>query len=268
MRLLVLPLFIAGALAPACQVSADNVAFFYAVEKDFETLKAQAQPVGQPIKVGNRSIAVLQIKAHKVYAVKMGSGAVETAASAQALLARIKCDYGFSVGPVGALSDKLKVGSWHRVGETVSYQKGSWTKSGFQLSESSSLVLKYETNKFKLPELFERLDTIKVASGEMFIAADNFRSQLRDTTGCDAVDMNLFGLVTVCNDHRLPLVCWRVVSDKADDNASEDFRKFVSSYDGAGGKAVAEGISNLPANPNSPESYPNLKKALSDETPN
>lgn len=97
----------------------------------------------------------------------------------------------------------------------------------------------------------------------MFIASDNFRAQLPDTTGCDAVDMNLFGLLTVCNDHHLPLTCWRMVSDKADDNASEDFRKFVGSYDGAGGKAIAELISNLPANPNSPESYPNLNKALS-----
>ena len=75
--------------------------------------------------------------------------------------------------------------------------------------------------------------------------------------------MNLFGLATVCADHQLPLTCWRIASDRADDNASEDFRKFVAGYDGAGGKAVAEIIKNLPANPNSPDTYQNIKKLLS-----
>ncbi|MGI8966140.1 MAG: hypothetical protein ACR2H1_08665 [Limisphaerales bacterium] len=243
---------------------ADTIAFFYALDKDFDALKTQADPAGQSIKVGTRNLAVLQIKTHKVYGVKMGSGAVETAASAQALLARVKCDAAFSVGPVGALSDKLKIGSWHCVGEAVNYQKGSWTKSGFQLSPLSTTSLQTNsTEKFKLPELFQKLDVIKVASGEIFIASDDYRSQLRETTGAEAVDMNLFGLTAVCADHYLPLTCWRVVSDKANDNASEDFRKFVGSYDGAGGKAVAELIANLPANPNSPTSYPNLNKALS-----
>ncbi len=246
------------------QVRGDTIAFFYALDKDFEALKAQAESAGQPIKVGSRNIAVLQIKTHKVYAVKMGSGAVETAVSAQGLLSRMKCDAGFSVGPVGALSDKLKIGSWHRVEVVANFQRGSWTKSGFQLSPPSATSLQTNlTDKFKLPELFQKLEAIKVASGEIFIASGNYRTQVRETTGADAVDMNLFGLITVCADHHLPLHCWRVVSDKADDNASEDFRKFVENYDGAGGKALAELIANLPPNPNSPQSYPNLNKALS-----
>lgn len=76
--------------------------------------------------------------------------------------------------------------------------------------------------------------------------------------------MNLFGLVTVCADHRLPLVGWRIVSDHANDIASEDFKKFVANYGGAGGKAVAEIIKNLPTNPNSLDAYPNLRKILSE----
>lgn len=244
---------------------ADTVAFFYALDNDFQTLKTQAQSVGQPLKVGSRSLAVLQIGAHRVYAVKMGSGAVETAASAQALLARVRCDEAFSVGPVGGLSDKLKIGAWYQVGEIIGYQKGSWTKTGFQLSANAEWKL---TNAFTgiLPDLFQKLINIKVASGEIFVASDNYRAQLHETTGADAVDMNLFGLATVCADHQLPLTCWRIASDHADDNASDDFKKFVANYDGVGGKAIAEIIKNLPANPNSPETYPNLRKILSEQS--
>jgi len=256
-------LFCLGHLA-VCHGRADTIAFFYALDSDFQALKREAQPVGQPLKVGTRSIAALQISAHRVYAVKMGSGAVETATSVQALLARVRCDAAFSVGPVGGLSDKLKAGSWSRVAEVVCYQKGSWTKTGFQLSPSSVVSLRSNAlDTVSLPEPFRALGTIKVASGEVFIASDSYRTQLRESTGADAVDMNLFGLVTVCADYRLPLVCWRVVSDRADDNASENFRRFVAGYDGAGGKAVAQIIKTLPVNPNSPMAYPNLQKALS-----
>jgi len=120
--------------------------------------------------------------------------------------------------------------------------------------------------KVTVPELFERVDTFKVASGEVFVASQDYRSQLHETTGADAVDMNLFGLVSACNDNRLPLICWRVVSDRADDQASEDFRKFVGTYDGAGGKAVAKVIEALPDDPSSPVTYPNINRALSEPT--
>jgi adenosylhomocysteine nucleosidase len=247
-----------------CNSRADTVAFFYALDKDLETFKASAQPLDQPLKVGSRTIPVFRLNAHRVYCVKMGAGAVETATSAQALLARIPCDEAFSVGPVGMLSDTVKTGCWYRVGQVICYQKGSWTKAGFQ----SAPAIKLEgtnngTNQAMGPELFKNLATITVASGEMFIASDNYRQQLHELTGADAVDMNLFGLLAVCTDQRVPLVCWRIVSDHADDHASEDFQQFVSTYDGAGGTAIANVIQNLPANPNSPNAYPNINRILS-----
>lgn len=97
--------------------------------------------------------------------------------SVRELLARIHCDEAFSVGPVGELSDKLKVGTWCQVGEVISYQKGSWTKTGFQLSANAGMNL---TNALaeKLPVLFQNLERIKVASGEILslptITARNF----------------------------------------------------------------------------------------------
>ena len=246
---------------------AENVAFFYALDQDFQALKSQTQPVGQPLKSGGRTISVLQLKSHRVYAVKMGSGAVETALSAQALLARVHCEVAFSVGPVGSLSDKSRVGSWLRVREVVPYQKGAWTKMGFQMPSSATLSLTNEMPmKLTLPELFINLDNVKVASGEVFVSSDDYRAQLRETTGAEVVDMNLFGLVTACQDNHLPLVCWRVISDLANDQASEDFRKFASTYDGAGGKAVEKIIEALPADPNSPAAYPNINRVLADPT--
>lgn len=243
---------------------ADNVAFFYALDADFSALKVEGIVARQPIKVGEHAIQVVSLGKHKVYAIKMGSGAVETAVSTQALLARFRCDRAYSLGPVGAISDDLTVGKWFRVKSFTAYQKGSWSNSGFQLNKNAVTEFGAPT-KEALPALFQNLTTIAVASGEVFISSDNYRDQLRETTGAQAVDMNLFGLATVCADHRVPLVNWRIVSDKANDNAGEDFRKFTESYKGEGGKALADLIKNLPPNPNSPESYPELQKLLKKE---
>ena len=112
--------------------------------------------------------------------------------------------------------------------------------------------------------MFTNTPAIKVASGEVFVASDQYRAQLHQMTGAETVDMNLSGLLAVCADHQVPIYAWRIASDRADDHASEDFRKFVATYDGAGGRAIAEIISNLPANPNAADSYPNLKKFLTE----
>jgi nucleoside phosphorylase len=242
--------------------SSETVAFFYALDQDFQTLKTNCTPAGAPLKVGSRSVASLQLQTHRVYAVKMGSGAVETATSAQALLSRVRCDMAFSVGPVGALSDALPVGSWHIVTNVIAYQKGAWAPNGFQPASASPMISETNAAMLNLPAIFTTNAPITVASGEMFVASSNQRQQLHETTGADAVDMNLFGLTTVCADHRVPLFCWRIASDKADDKASEAFKKFAANYDGAGGAAVAGIIATLPANSNSPSAYPNLNKAL------
>ena len=113
-----------------------------------------------------------------------------------------------------------------------------------------------------MPELLAKADQITVASGEIFVASSSYREQLLGATGAQAVDMNLFGLQSACSAWKVPLYSWRVTSDLADDNASEAFRAFVGHYDGAGGRAIAELIRDLPPDTTSPAAYPALKELL------
>ena len=100
----------------------------------------------------------------------------------------------------------------------------------------------------------------------MFIASEQFRKELQEKTQAQAVDMNLFGLLSALESYSsaygLPHIALRVVSDDADDSAAQDFKKFVTNYKGMGGAIVAQLITNLPSNPNSPDTYPALKKLL------
>ena len=247
-------------------VHARDIAFFYALDADYKSFASNARPLGDPIKTGSRSIQHLKLGQEDVYAVKMGSGAVETAVSASTLLTKFPCDLAFSVGPVGTLDDALAIGSWHRVGPVIPHQKGSWGKEGFQGELSVGAAKPVQATPARLPGKFLALSEseagISVASGELFVASSTYRQQLRAATGAQAVDMNLFGLEAVCRDRGLPLYSWRIVSDYADDTANESFKTFVKSYRGEGGAAVAHLINELPPDGNSPDTYPEIKHLL------
>lgn len=241
---------------------ADEIGMFYALERDWERLKAQSQSVGVT-KVGNRSIETVKLGAHQVYGVKMGAGVVESAISGQALLSRFRCDLAISLGPIGALSDELKVGQWCLVTNVVAYQKGTQTRSTFQSGEKTQFTLGFpEWVKETVLEDALTLKKISVASGETFIASESFREELQAKTQAQAVDMNLFGLLSVLESYQVPHIALRIVSDAANDSASQDFKTFLTKYAGEGGELVAQLITNLPPNPKSPDSYPALQKLL------
>lgn len=243
---------------------ADTVAVFYALDADLRELKMhpQVRELGQPAVVGTRSIHRLALGPHRIYAVKMGSGSVETAISAQALLSQFRCDWAFSIGPAGALDDSLVVGRWYRVERVVAWQSGTTSPAGFQLNPRASH--EFDWDKFPVSEEnIADIPLIPLASGEAFIASDSERARLRHLADASAVDMNTSGLAMVCDDHRVPLFVWRVISDGADEVASSAFRAFIDSYGGEGGNLLAECISLLPPNPNAPESYPAIMELLS-----
>ena len=236
----------------------DTIGFFYALDADLKGLKTSAQYLGQAT-VGSRSIQRLQLESHTIHAIKMGSGAVETAASAQALLGRTRCDWAFSLGPAGALSDAVSIGTWHRVEQVKAWQRGDANSSWH------TDWTRFPVTNFPAP--LQTTSTLTVASGEQFISTTSERDRVQALTQADAVDMNSFGLALVCADHGVPLFSWKIISDRADENASETFRWFVSTYSGEGGQALAGIIQALPANPNDPASYPAIRQLLRESPP-
>jgi nucleoside phosphorylase len=243
----------------------DDIAFFFALDSDLQTLRSNALSTTPGWRAGTRTISILTVGAHHVYAVKMGSGSLESALGAQALLSRVRCDRAFSIGPAGALADTITPGEWRRIDTVINVQKGSTGRNGFELSPLARVSLATNLGPgINLPALFSKEPAgVTLASGEMFVASDAFRGELRQRTGAEAIDMNLAGVAAVCADHRVPLHAWRIFSDRAGDSASEDFRNFATAYNGAGGQAIAEVIRRLPADPRSPAAYPNLDKLLS-----
>lgn len=239
-------------------ISADTIALFYALDNDLAVLKEGGgfRPVGVDV-VGTRRIYRLQAAGHQILAVKMDSGCVETAISAQAILAKYRCDRAISIGPAGALTDRVATGFWFRADRVVAWQDGTQTADGFQLSEQSVRPL----DEWPV-DVLANIPKAALASGEVFVASREFGRKLGLTTGADLIDMNSFGLAAACRDHRVPLVILRVVSDGADENAGETFRKFAESYDGEGGRIATRMIRALPPNPDDPMSYEEIRRLM------
>lgn len=200
-------------------------------------------------------------------AVKMGSGCVTTAISAQALLAGTPCSAGISLGPIGGLGGGATVGEWFLVGEAVAWQRGSETENGFTMNSQARMKPLAPKELLAFPPEWAGLKNLAVASGETFIASDNFRSELASQAKVAAVDMNLFGLPSVLDSHRTPGLHLRIVSDSADAKAPEAFREFKRNYDGEGGGLAAELIVAMPEDKTSPEGHPGLRELLRGRTP-
>jgi len=208
------------------------------------------------------SIHQFTVQGHLVYVVKMESGSMRTGINTEALLAKYPCDVLLSTGVVGALVNNLEIGEWLKITKVVAWQKGSYTQGGFNLDSKATLLVENSEISTAIPAIWEGLRSASSASGDAFIGSDNFRDELASTTGSSTVDMNLYGMLSAVNNHRLNSYHFRVVSDLADDNASSDFSRFVNDYDGVGGKAAYEWISRLADDLTSPQSHNHLQRIL------
>lgn len=254
------------ALSISCQARASVIALFHALDEDLAELKREGAAEVRSYTIGSVPVQQLSLVGHTIYAVKMGSGCVQTCLSAQALLAKQKCDLAISIGPVGDIKGILTPQTWYRVSEVVSWQCGTQGDTGFVVDRAARHLLDLPQNKAN-PDTYANLPVIAVASGEMFVASDSFRADLAAQTRCVAVDMNLFGLITVLSSHQLQGIHLRTPSDRADSKASEDFRLFAANYRGEGGRLAAQMIRTLPEDRTSPNAHAALRQFLNAPKP-
>ncbi len=74
--------------------------------------------------------------------------------------------------------------------------------------------------------------------------------------------MNAYGLLAGLQGRKVKVLILRVISDLADEQASENFAEFLKSYDGKGGKMVAALVGKLPAEANEPTAHEALRELL------
>lgn len=252
-----------------------DVLILYALDQDWAALEKLGAPIGKPIRIGSKVIHQVSLGTRRVRGLKLGSGLIESTLAAATALTRQPAGVIVTLGPVGALSDDLMPGDWVEVGAFVRYGSGTWTADGFRLNKENEPIergvpatgagaISKSMSQALLPKDARpgsRLG-ILAASGDAFVQSDSRRSELRQTTKAQVVEMNLAGIEVVARSFAISSLHWRVVSDRADQQALEDFSKFAKEYDGRGGKALGEAILRLPKDVRAATSYPALQRLL------
>jgi nucleoside phosphorylase len=234
-----------------------NVGWFYALDADKAAFE---KVVGSPVRVvslsGGTQLAEYQVANHKVYACRMGSGCVATAVSVSRVAAYRSLDRVISTGPAGAIGETAKPGQWSRIKRVIAWQKSS---------SQEWVIVPAGTDQADWPEGrwlgFPKADLV---SGEKFVASAEQRGELSRTHSADMVEMNSFGLMGALEGMRCKVLILRVASDRADESAADDFNGFTKSYDGEGGRIVAEIVKSLPLEKNDPAAHESLKNLLDD----
>jgi nucleoside phosphorylase len=188
-----------------------DFAVFFALEIDAKEIKNAGSALGAPLTIAGSTIHRLRLGDHTIYLCQMGSGCLETSLHAQNLYQRFSCSAAYSLGPAATLDASLEIGSWHAVSEVLGWQVGMWATSGFQLNPKARIQLSVAGHSFT------KGTPVSLASGDSFIADTSQRQFIRKTTQASLLDMNIYGLARSCQEWKVPLHAWKVVSDRADD---------------------------------------------------
>lgn len=260
-------------LAPGGRAA--EVGLLYALDEDWKAfiLKAGVEP--QVRNEGQRRIMVVQVGPHRVRAVKMGSGSVETAVSTTALLSSGRCDWVISLGPCGGLTADLTGGTVVLATKVVGWQVSAEPGPGVALPIPSALedLLPEVQGKpgfftLSLPAVEQSVPSdpppqwkaLTCASGEKFVQTPEDRSAAE--SAAPIVEMNLFGAAGALANYHIAGLHLRVVSDRADGNAKEDFTNFLKTYDGKLGSWAFDLIKHAKPDPTAPATYPALRELI------
>ncbi len=241
---------------------AAQIGFLYALEADWQgLLKASgSQPV--PHAAGDRRLQKLTAGGHVIWAVKMGSGIAETAVSTTCLLHRGPFDLLISAGPAGSLKDAMEPGTLVVIDRLL-----PWQTNGPKVV-SLTLPLTSATRQGRPAEAAPRwllaggqeLPGVTGASGEYFVNTTGQRQEL--AAQAEIVDMNTLGVETAAAAWKVPCLHLRVISDRANESAREDFLAFEKSWDGRCGTLAWTVLTSLKPDPTHPKSYDALRELL------
>ena len=224
---------------------AAEVAVLCALDADLSKLRAAAEGPVQSLRAGPLTISRFRLGWHVVSVARMYPGTHDSAAVAAAVLARSNARMLLTLGPVGSLDDTLPPGRWIEI-----------------VPADETTTTRRSSDAIPATGTWSNLPVVRSASVDRFVASSAERDRLRTERQVRAVEMNLAGLAAAARRFDVPHRHFRIVSDRADEQAPEAFRSFVTAYDGAGGSLLAQCLRDLPPDPGDVEAWPNLRNLL------
>lgn len=191
---------------------------------------------------------------HTIYLATSGIGEIRAALAVQLAVDLFDIEAVLNFGYVGSLDKTLKVGELVIVERAVHHQFDITAVNNIPLGVYDGKTTPYfyadkelaERIQNKLPAPLRR---VTAASGDKFVADSETKEFLRDTFFADICEMEIAGICLAAERNDIPVFSMKVVSDCADEDATESFgevlEKGLSKYE----KVLPEILSALSAIP-------------------
>ena len=209
----------------------------------------------EKIERGQRTYWHGDMHGHQVYLTRCDPGKVNAVIATQQLLDLFTPDCLFNMGSSGALSPDLEVGDLVVATEAIQhdFDLTGWgmkpgemlfdvkTAENGQLTFTSQQIFptdpKLTQFTFEIAQSVE-LDKLKdhspkvhqgrIVSGDQFISSVEKAGNLWNTHQALCVDMEAAAIAHACQINKVPFLCVRAMSDKADHSANVNFTDFLS----------------------------------------
>ncbi|MBN1349426.1 5'-methylthioadenosine/adenosylhomocysteine nucleosidase [candidate division KSB1 bacterium] len=192
-----------------------------------------------------------QINGRTVVIAQTGIGKVNAAMTAILLIEHFKPKEVIFTGIADGLNPELMPGDIVLGEKTAQHDFGSITQEGFEswgvrnpiTNERNPVFFPGDSMLIALAQLsattiqFDQLETSKgnriprviqgtIVTGDVFISSSAKKAQLRQRFEADAVEMEGAVVAQICWQCGIPCLIIRSLSDSADENADQDFRRF------------------------------------------
>ncbi len=170
----------------------------------------------------------------EVVIVKGGVGKVLTAMITQKLIDLFDPNKIIFTGVAGGIDKNYKIGDvviskdclqYDLNAEGLGFERGAVPYTDYKIFQADAELLKIALQT----KLDNKVYQGRILTGDQFLThkeLDNFLPIINDLQG-QAVEMEGAALAQVCIVNKIPWLIVRTISDNADDNAIEDFHKFL-----------------------------------------
>lgn len=177
-------------------------------------------------------IRQIETDGNSIYLATSGIGEIRAALAVQLMVDLFDVEAVLNFGFVGAINPKLSVGELVIAQSACHYQFDLSAVDGTPAGQYDGREdVRFELDRGCIERVLAALGRpirlVNDASADKFVANSEDKKQLAEQFGCDICEMELAGLALACERNGLPLFSLKVVSDKADESATESFAEVL-----------------------------------------
>ena len=201
-----------------------NVGFVVAMESEYVPFLSKLGKFVDSEVLAGIEFCKYELYDRTIFLAKCGIGEIASSAATALLIGRFGCRYIVNFGLVGSL-DGASCGEIALVRDVVHYDCDI-TAFGHQLGAPADIDDPFILADQKMVRSLERfkLPVLRLASGDKFVADPALNSKIKTDFSANICDMEGAGVALTCARAHVPFTMIKLVSDGANDNATEDFK--------------------------------------------